>query len=225
LTKITSVKPTKNVKKAKEPAATKTEVPTLLDLIIANSQARKELAMDFFNHKDYSRVVLTPSGEPACPWSVEDRQRLNFEQFFNRKPETLKTRINQLIRGVSQDDHDEGKPYLVIQGVAFIDDYAGNRKEWAFSIGIVTKPVWMKKIGAYSQETGEPIQVTDEIARFIDEKTIPYSKEQVEELSKHFYKVSLIVKTPTGRKVSCKTVEDFTGDYSEVCKRLSPKEA
>jgi hypothetical protein len=126
--------------------------------------------MDLFNHKDYSRVIITPSGEPAAPWSTDDRLRLNFEQFFNKKAETAKFRIQQILRGRSDDEHDEGKEYLVIQGVAYVDDYAGNRKEWAFSIGIVTKPVWMKKVGRYSETTGEPIEVTDEIARFIDEK-------------------------------------------------------
>jgi hypothetical protein len=137
----------------------------------------------------------------------------------------LKFRVNQLIRGVSQDDHDEGKDYLVIQGVAFVNDYADNRKEFAFSIGIVTKPVWIRKVGRFSESTGQPIEISDEIARFIDEKTIPYSKEQVEELSKSFYHVSLIVKSPTGRKLTYRSLEDFTGDFNEVCKRLSPKEA
>ncbi len=222
MSKITStVKPAKTKKVKAEPT---TKAKTILDLIVENSKARKELALDFFNHGDYSRIHFTPSGEVASPFTCEDRLRLNFEQWYNKKPETCKFRINQLIRGVSQDEHDESKPYLVIQGIAYVDDYAGNRKEWAFSIGIVTKPVWMKKVGRYSETTAEPIEVTNEILKFIDEKTIPYSKEQVEELSKSFYHVSLIVKSPTGRKLTCKTLEDFTGDYNEVCKRLSPKE-
>jgi hypothetical protein len=221
LNKITSVKPTKNVKKAKEPVA---KAKTLFDLIMENSKARLELARTYHEHKNHDRVKYNPAGDIISPFSTDDACRIRWESHWNESPETAKYKITQLMRFKSQEDDNYGKDCLIVQGIASIQDPATNVYQWGFSLGIVTTPVYRKKINGYSSETGRPLQVLDEIARFVDEPTIAFSKELVEELSKNFYKVSLVIKAPNGKKYTAKTVEQFCGDYDEVCKQLMPKE-
>lgn len=193
---------------------------SLEDIFRIDAEKRLEIARQFHANGYDANVHLSPEGQVLGLGSVADRGAYIFAHLAKKYHADTHFKINQLLRLRSDED---GREYLIIQGIGYTRDLAANEYSQGFIIGRVDVPVWRTTYSGYDSRTGEIIETGKECVRFNASYYIPFSRNQVEALSKHFKNVGLLVKTEGGRKYHISSIEGFCKDYNELCIKVTPK--
>jgi hypothetical protein len=201
----------------------KDKVLTIAELIANDTAARLAVAKDFAEKGEGNRVFFGPNNQVLSLRSSYDINQVEFAALAKKKPQTITYKVNQLLRFKSEEDDSFGKQQLIVQLTATVDDYNGNRVSFAYNPGHIQSPLWKTSTVAWDSKTGQPLQTSTQFNGFVENYTIPFSAELVKELAKNFYKVSLVLKTETGRKFTCEDLAQFTGEFEVASARLTPQ--